>query len=87
MVSLVDLTKRGLEAHLQDVVLEQIIQEQLTYFENTLRANLARHVRAITVSGVNQMKDVLQLRDELLVKVDVEFNDVVNCAEEAPRHA
>lgn len=75
---LVDLTRRGLEAHLQEVVLEQMVQEQLTHFERTLRDRLMDTVRRITIGHVVHMRDVLRFRDEIAVKVDVDFQDVQN---------
>lgn len=75
---LVDLTRRGLEAHLQEVVLEQMVQEQLTHFERTLRDRLMDTVRRITIGHVVHMRDVLRIRDEIAVKVDVDFQDVQN---------
>lgn len=81
MVSLVDLTKRGLEAHLQTVVINLIVGEQLEAFERTLRASLEHHIKGITIGHVENVRDVLKLRDEVLVHVDVDFQDVNTCAE------
>ena len=75
---LVDLTKRGLEAHLQEVVLEQMVQEQLTIFERNLRSSLVKHVKRIAIGHVVHMRDVLRISDEIAVKVDVDFQDVQN---------
>lgn len=75
LLSLVDLTKRGLEAHLQTVVLDRIIQEQLTAFAATLRASLEKHVKAITIGHVDHLTDVLNLRNEMRVSVEVDFKD------------
>lgn len=74
--NLVDLTKRGLEAHLQRVVLDVLVHEQLQAFERTLRQRLEQHVKGITIGHVAHVKDVLAIRDEILVKVDCEFHDV-----------
>jgi len=82
----VDITKRGLTAHLQTVVLDVIVQEQMEAFEARLRASLEEHVRGITIGAVEQVKNVLKLRDELLVKVEVDFQDPFQDVE-APRHA
>lgn len=84
-LSLVDLTKRGLEAHLQEVVLEKIVQEQLAIFEQRLRLSLVRHVKSITVGHVEHVTDVLKIRDEMRVHVDVDLQDGVanGCAEVA----
>jgi hypothetical protein len=75
---LVDLTKRGLEAHLQEVVLDAIMAEQVTKFRQTLRPILEAHVRSITLGHVEHVHDVLRLRDEIAVKVNVDFQDVQN---------
>lgn len=75
-LSLVDLTKRGLEAHLQRVVLDVLVHEQLQAFERTLRQRLEQHVKGITIGHVAHVKDVLAIREEILVKVDCEFHDV-----------
>ena len=80
---LVDLTKRGLEAHLQEVVLEQIVQQHLNLFERNLRSSLVKHVRNITIGHVEHVRDVLRLRDEIAVKVNVDFQDVQNGHPEA----
>ncbi|WP_285960563.1 hypothetical protein [Pseudomonas tohonis] len=44
--------------------------------EAQLRAAITRHVKGITIGHVTHVKDVLQIRNELQVKVDVEFQDV-----------
>lgn len=81
---LVDLAKRGLTAHLQTVVLDAIVQEQLDAFEASLRERLDHHIKGITIGCIYQAKDLLKFRDEIVVKVDVEhhsdFQDVVQGA-------
>lgn len=52
--------------------------EQLTQFRNTLRPILEEHVRSITIGHVNHVRDVLRFRDEIAVKVNVDFQDVQN---------
>lgn len=84
-LSLVDLAKRGLTAHLQTVVLDAIVQEQLDAFEAALRERLDHHIKGITLGSIYHMKEVLKFRDEIVVKVDVEhhggdFQDVVQGA-------
>lgn len=63
---LVDLTKPGLEAHP-----DALVQEQLQAFEAAFRQSLEQHVRGISIGHVSHVKDVLPIRDEILVKVDV----------------
>ncbi|MFL1524279.1 hypothetical protein [Pseudomonas sp. O230] len=75
-LSLVDLTKRGLEAHLQHVVLDLIVEEQMDAFEDRLRAALKEHIERITISHVHHVKDVLKLRDEMVIQVDVNMQEV-----------
>lgn len=74
-LSLVDLTKRGLEAHLQNIVLDLIVQEQLDAFEDALRSRLRHHITKLTIGHVAHVRDVLNIRDEVLVNVDVTMNE------------
>ncbi|AQZ32617.1 hypothetical protein BHQ29_04565 [Pseudomonas sp. LPH1] len=58
--------------------------EQLAKFRQTLRPVLEAHVRSITIGHVEHMRDVLRFRDEIAVKVNVDFQDVQNgCPQEA----
>lgn len=75
---LVDLTRRGLEAHLQEVVLDVVMAEQVAKFRQTLRPVLEAHVRSITIGHIEHVREVLRIRDEIAVKVDVDFQDVQN---------
>lgn len=52
--------------------------EQVTKFRQTLRPVLEAHVRSITIGHVEHVRDVLRFRDELAVKVHVDFQDVQN---------
>lgn len=69
-----DLTARGLTAHLQTIVLDEIIEEQMDLFHKTLRSSLEEHVKRITLGHVHNVKDVLTLRDELFIHINVEMN-------------
>lgn len=75
-LSLVELTKRGLEAHLQEIVLDEIVDEQLQAFESKLRQALKAHVSSITLGHVHHVKDVLHIRDELHIRIDVNMQEV-----------
>lgn len=66
-----DLTKRGLEAHLQEAVLDTLIEEQMDQFHARLREALGTAVKAITLGHIEHVRDVLVLRDELCIRVDV----------------
>lgn len=35
-----------------------------------------KHVRSITIGHVEHVQDIIRLRDEIAVKVDVNFQDV-----------
>ena len=72
---MLELTKRGLTAHLQTIVLDEIIEEQMDLFHTRLRSSLEQHVKRITLGHVHNVKDVLKLRDELYVRVDVEMQE------------
>ena len=63
-----DLTKRGLEAHLQRVVLDVLVHEQLQAFERALRQRLEKHVIGITIGHVKHVKDVLNIRQLPVMK-------------------
>ncbi|MEQ6328467.1 hypothetical protein VLF92_09065 [Pseudomonas chengduensis] len=52
--------------------------EQVTKFRHTLRPILEAHVRNITIGHVEHVHDVLRFRDEIAVKVNVDFQDVQN---------
>lgn len=69
-----DLTARGLTAHLQTIVLDEIIEEQMDLFHKTLRASLEQHVKRITLGHITHIRDVVTLRDELDVRIDVTMN-------------
>jgi len=66
-----DLTKRGLGAHLQEAVLDTLIEQQMAQFHARLREALETAVKAITIGHVEHVRDVLVLRDELTIRVDV----------------
>lgn len=66
-----DLTKRGLGAHLQEAVLDTLIEQQMAQFHARLREALETAVKAITIGHVEHVQDVLKLRDELCIRVDV----------------
>jgi hypothetical protein len=66
-----DLTTRGLTAHLQEAVLDTIVEEQVDLFHRRLRADLQKHVTSITLGHIEHVQDVLKLRDELTIRVDV----------------
>lgn len=60
------------------------MSEQVTKFRQTLRPVLEAHVRNITIGHVAHVRDVLRFRDEIAVKVNVDFQDVQNgCPPEA----
>lgn len=73
---LVDLTRRGLEAHLQHTIFEVVVAEQLDAFETTLRERLTHHIKRITIGHVTHVNDVLKLRDEINVQVCVDCQAV-----------
>lgn len=75
-MSFPDLAARGLAAHLQDAVINRIIDEQMDTFLVTLRAALEKHVRAITLGSLQQAHDVLGVTQELVVKIDVNMQEV-----------
>jgi|GEM_PF-6007663 len=75
-MSLLDLTKRGLEAHLQKVVFDLLVEEQMDAFEERLREALEEKVRSITVGHVEHVRDVMKLTEELYVKIDVNMQEV-----------
>jgi hypothetical protein len=70
----VDLTARGLTAHLQQIVLDEIIEEQMDTFHLRLTAPLEYPVKRITLGHITTVQDVLKLRDELVVRIDVEMH-------------
>ncbi len=47
-------------------------------FEARLRASLKEHVVGITIGHVTHVKQVLDLRDEITVQVDVEMGGATN---------
>lgn len=73
-----DLTKRGLEAHLQKVVLDLVVDEQMDLFETALRQRLGEIVKSITIGHVEHVADVLKLRQAVLIEVNVNhhFDDM-----------
>jgi hypothetical protein len=75
-LSLVDLAKRGLTAHLQTVVIDCIVDEQLSLFEARLRERLEATVRSITLGHIHQVQDFLKMTQELVVKIDVNMQEV-----------
>lgn len=75
-MSLLDLTKRGLEAHLQKVVLDLVVEEQLDAFEMRLRESLEEKVRSITIGHVEHVSDVMKLGEQLFVRIDVNMQHV-----------
>lgn len=52
--------------------------EQVAKFRQTLRPVLEAHVRSITIGHIEHVREVLRIRDEIAVKVDVDFQDVQN---------
>lgn len=55
-------------AHLRTVVLD--------LFEARLRESLQERVRSITLGHIHQVHDFLQLTQELVVKIDVNMQEV-----------
>lgn len=43
-------------------------------FHKTLRASLEQHVKRITLGHIEHIQDVVQLRDELIVRLEVTMN-------------
>ena len=70
-MSLLDLTKRGLEAHLQTIVIDLIVEEQMDAFEDRLRAAITEKCKSITIGHVRHVKDVVKLAEELFIRIDV----------------
>lgn len=74
-MSLVDLTTKGLTAHLQKVVLDIIVEQQMNLFEATLRQHLQEHIKGITLGHIEHVKRVVDFGEELLVRIDVNMQE------------
>lgn len=74
-MSLVDLTTKGLTAHLQKVVLDIIVEQQMNLFEATLRQHLQEHIKGITLGHIEHVKRVVDFSEELLVRIDVNMQE------------
>ncbi|KAB0545947.1 hypothetical protein F7R01_23630 [Pseudomonas argentinensis] len=75
-MSLADLTAQGLTAHLQKVVLDIIVDEQMAKFEETLPERLETHVKAITLGHIEHIRNHLKLADEMTFRIEVNMEEV-----------
>lgn len=73
---LADLTARGIEPHLQKVLLDIIVDEQMAKFEETLRERLETQIKAITQGHVSHVRNLMKLRDEMVIQIDVNMQEV-----------
>ena len=64
-----------LTAHLQQAVLDAVIEEQMDAFHERLESTLEYHVRQITLGQIDHIRDVLTLRDQLDVRLEVTMKE------------
>lgn len=74
-LTLIELAKRGLDAHLREAVIQAVMQEVLAEFHATLRQRLEHHCRHITIGHIKHVQDVLGLRDEIQIELGIGFNE------------
>ena len=66
-LNMVELLRAGLEEEVKKAVTEEIVKIEMAEFEERLREKVRPLVNEISFRGIESMKDMLRLREELHV--------------------
>ena len=66
-LNMVELLKAGLEREVKKAVIEEIVKKEMVEFEAKLREQIKPLVNEISFKGIESVKDMMHLREELHV--------------------
>jgi len=66
-LNIVELLKAGLESQVKAVLTEEIVKAEMQAAEKRLREQIKPLVEGITFRGVENLKDMMRMREELHV--------------------
>jgi len=66
-LNMVELLKTGLEREVKKAVTEEIVKKEMVDFEAKLREQIKPLVNKVSFNGIESMKDMMRLREELHV--------------------
>ncbi len=69
-LNIVTLIQKGLESELRNAVHEKIMDSLVEEFRSKAEPVVAEFTAKITVAGVNAMRDVMSIRDELNIYIN-----------------
>lgn len=69
-MNLVRIIEEGLKNHLHEKVTEQLVNKMVMEFKEKVEPIIKTEVEKVTLHSINNMKDLLNMRDELKVYME-----------------
>lgn len=66
-LNMMELLEAGLEREVKKAVTEELVKKEMAEFEEKLREQIKPLVNEISFKGIESMKDMMRLREELHV--------------------
>ena len=74
-LNIIELLEAGLEREVKKAVTEELVKKEMAEFEAKLRNQIKPLVNEISFKGIETMKDMMRLRDELHVYLHWDSED------------
>jgi hypothetical protein len=75
VMNIVEMARAELERHVRQKIEDDIVAKYLTLVEDEIRRTVHERTKHITLAGIESMRDLTQMRDELHVYIHMDDNE------------